>query len=336
MNKEELDIPAPVDVLIVGAGPTGLALAALLQALGATVRVIDRQPDRVHESRALAIQPRTLEILTGLGISRTLLEHGNQAVQMRLHFGKRVVAARLFDLGVEDTAYPFLLFLSQAETERVLDRHLADRGVMVERRVELTAFTADEEQVTCTLRHHDGDRIEQVRAGYLVGCDGGHSTVRQLAGIGFAGGAYPQTFALGDLEAARDMAAARHATKARPQRRQRPPMGANRGLPGGPAGGRRRLHRRYGAAARPGMDDQLPSPSPPGHPVPRRPDLPGRRRGPRAQPRRGARHEHRHPGRLEPRLEAGAGHPRRRRPISPRYLPHRALADRPGRAAAQR
>jgi 2-polyprenyl-6-methoxyphenol hydroxylase-like FAD-dependent oxidoreductase len=194
-----------VDALIVGGGPTGLALAALLQALGATVRVIDRQPDRVHESRALAIQPRTLEVLAGLGISRRLLEVGNQAVQMRLHFGKRVVAARLFDLGVEDTAYPFLLFLSQAETERVLEQHLADRGVVVERRVELTAFTADAEHVTCTLRHHDDERTEQVRAGYLVGCDGAHSTVRQLAGIGFAGGAYPQTFALGDLEADGDL-----------------------------------------------------------------------------------------------------------------------------------
>jgi 2-polyprenyl-6-methoxyphenol hydroxylase-like FAD-dependent oxidoreductase len=197
--------PAPVDVLIAGAGPTGLALAALLQALDTTVRVIDRQADRVHESRALAIQPRTLEVLAGLGISRTLLERGNEAVQMRLHFGKRVVAARLFDLGVEDTAYPFVLFLSQAETEQALSQHLADRGVIVERRVELTGFTAETEHVTCTLRHLGPDRTEQVRASYLVGCDGAQSTVRNLAGIGFAGGAYPQTFALGDLEADGDL-----------------------------------------------------------------------------------------------------------------------------------
>src|SRR6266487_4594197 len=147
---------APLDVLVVGAGPTGLALAAQLRAHGAGVRVVDRQADRVHESRALAIQPRTLEVLSGLGISRTLLERGNQAVQMRLHLGTRTVRAGLFDIGIQDTAYPFLLFLSQAETERVLLDHLAAAGVAVERRGELAAFTAGQHQVTCTLRHRDG------------------------------------------------------------------------------------------------------------------------------------------------------------------------------------
>ena len=208
MSSEQTEAgadPALVDVLIVGAGPTGLALAALLQALGTTVRIIDRQTDPVHESRALAIQPRTLEILAGLGISQSLLASGNQAVQMRLHFGRRVVAARLFDLGVEDTAYPFLLFLSQAETERVLNQHLADRGVKVERGVELTSFTSQADHLVCTLRHHGDGRSQQVRVSYMVGCDGAHSTVRHLAGIGFAGGAYPQAFVLGDLEADGDL-----------------------------------------------------------------------------------------------------------------------------------
>ncbi|HZD68745.1 MAG TPA: FAD-dependent monooxygenase [Actinomycetes bacterium] len=200
-QTEAIAHPALVDVLIVGAGPTGLALAALLRALGTTVRIIDRQADPVHESRALAIQPRTLEILAGLGISHSLLESGNKAVQMRLHFGKRVVAARLFDLGVEDTAYPFLLFLSQAETERVLNQHLADRGVTVERGVELTGYTTEADHLICTLRHAGDGHPEQVRVGYMVGCDGARSSVRHLAGIGFAGGAYPQAFVLGDLEA---------------------------------------------------------------------------------------------------------------------------------------
>jgi 2-polyprenyl-6-methoxyphenol hydroxylase-like FAD-dependent oxidoreductase len=187
------------DALVVGAGPTGLTLAAQLQAMGATCRIIDRQPDRVHESRALAIQPRTLEVLRGLGVTEELVARGNDAVWVQLHAGGRGVRMRLFGLGLDDTAYPFLLFVSQAETEQLLGDHLAAGGVQVERRVELVGFHADPDGVSCTLGHADG-RTEQVRTRYLVGCDGVGSTVRQGAGIPFQGGAYPQTFALADLE----------------------------------------------------------------------------------------------------------------------------------------
>jgi 2-polyprenyl-6-methoxyphenol hydroxylase-like FAD-dependent oxidoreductase len=197
-------IQEQLGLLIVGAGPTGLTLAAQLHALGASVRIIDRQLDRVHESRALAVQPRTLEVLRALGISEQLVERGNDAVQLRLHFGERVVPIRLFDVGLEDTAYPFLLFVSQAETEAVLNEHLAERGIEVERGVELVTFTAGEQQVSCTLRHRDGN-TEQVRARYLVGCDGAHSRVRQRTGIPFEGGRYPHTFVLGDLEVDGDL-----------------------------------------------------------------------------------------------------------------------------------
>jgi 2-polyprenyl-6-methoxyphenol hydroxylase-like FAD-dependent oxidoreductase len=189
----------PPDVLVVGAGPTGLTLAAQLQACGAAVRIVDRQPDRVHESRALAVQPRTLEVLRGLGITRELVARGNDAVWLQLHAGERVVTVRLFGLGLADTAYPFLLLVSQAETEDLLNARLAVRGVEVERRVELVGFRPDPDGVTCTLRRDDG-RTEQVRTRYLVGCDGAASTVRHGAGIPFAGGAYQQTFVLADLE----------------------------------------------------------------------------------------------------------------------------------------
>jgi 2-polyprenyl-6-methoxyphenol hydroxylase-like FAD-dependent oxidoreductase len=188
-----------LDVLVVGAGPTGLALAAQLQAMGASLRVVDRQPDRAHESRALAIQPRTLEVLRGAGVTEQLLERGNDAVWVQLHGGGRAVRVRLFGLGLDDTAYPFLLFVSQAETEQVLLDHLAATGVRVERRVELAGFHAGADGTSCTLRHGDG-RTEQVHTRYLVGCDGAASTVRRQAGIPFQGGAYPQTFALADLE----------------------------------------------------------------------------------------------------------------------------------------
>ncbi len=188
-----------LDILVVGAGPTGLTLAAQLQAFGATVRIVDRQLDRVHESRALAVQPRTLEVLRGLSVTQELVARGNDAVWVQLHAGDRTVRIRLFGLGLADTAYPFLLFVSQAETEQVLLDHLAARGVRVERAVELVGFQADPDGLTCTLRHGDG-RTEQARTRYLVGCDGAHSTVRHGARIPFKGGGYPQTFVLADLE----------------------------------------------------------------------------------------------------------------------------------------
>jgi 2-polyprenyl-6-methoxyphenol hydroxylase-like FAD-dependent oxidoreductase len=190
----------PVDVLIVGAGPTGLTLAAELAAHDVRPRLVDRAHDRVHESRALAIQPRTLEVLAGLGVTDQLLEHGNRAVQLRIHAGRREVAVPLFDFGLADTAYPYLLFLSQAETERILVDHLTAAGTTVERGAQLVGLQPDADIVSAVLRHDDGHE-EHIRARYVVGCDGAHSTVRTAAGIGFEGSSYPQTFVLADAEA---------------------------------------------------------------------------------------------------------------------------------------
>jgi 2-polyprenyl-6-methoxyphenol hydroxylase-like FAD-dependent oxidoreductase len=189
-----------VEVLVVGAGPTGLTLAAELAAFGVRARLIDRGLDRVHESRALAIQPRTLEVLAGLGVTGELIASGNRAVELRMHVPGRVVTVPMFDLGLDDTAYPFLLFLSQAETERVLGEYLAAAGVPVERGVELAGLSNAADVATATLRHRDG-REEVVSARYVAGCDGGHSSVRRLAGIRFEGSSYPQTFVLADTEA---------------------------------------------------------------------------------------------------------------------------------------
>ena len=118
-----------------------------------------------------------------------------------LHVEGRVVGeAELGGFAGSDTKYPFVLFVSQAETEKLLGDHLAAHGVTVERGVELVDFTPNAAGVECALRHRDG-RTEAVRVQYLVGCDGAHSTVRKRAGIAFEGDAYLQDFLLGDVEA---------------------------------------------------------------------------------------------------------------------------------------
>jgi 2-polyprenyl-6-methoxyphenol hydroxylase-like FAD-dependent oxidoreductase len=190
-----------MDVLVVGAGPTGLALAAQLQAFGIRFRIIDRAADRAHESRALAVQARTLELLQGVNLADALVSRGNRSARVMIHVDGRIAAeAELGDFGRDDTRFPFILFVSQAETEALLGEHLAAGGVSVERPVELGGFAADGDGVACVLVH-PGGREERVRARYLAGCDGAHSTVRKGTGIGYEGDAYPQDFLLGDVEA---------------------------------------------------------------------------------------------------------------------------------------
>jgi 2-polyprenyl-6-methoxyphenol hydroxylase-like FAD-dependent oxidoreductase len=190
-----------VPCLIVGAGPTGLTLAAQLRWFGVPFRIIDRSLDRAHESRALAVQARTLEILDSLGLADPMVARGNRSARLAVHFGRRRVAAvTLGDVGGTDTRYPFILFISQAETEQILGEHLDRSGVAIERGVELVSFERLEEHLSCVVRHPDG-RKEPIRAAYLLGCDGAHSAVRKVAGFAFQGGSYPEDFVLGDVEA---------------------------------------------------------------------------------------------------------------------------------------
>jgi 2-polyprenyl-6-methoxyphenol hydroxylase-like FAD-dependent oxidoreductase len=189
------------EVLVVGAGPTGLTLAAVLQAHGSRVRIVDRNPDRAHESRALVIQSRSLELFQLLGLAEPLIQKGQKAIRACLHARGRVAAGiELGSTGAQDTRFPFVLFLSQAETERILNEHLASVGIAVERGIELADYRAEENGVTARLIRSGGGDQESVHAGYLVGCDGAHSAVRRLTGIRFEGDEYPQEFLLGDLD----------------------------------------------------------------------------------------------------------------------------------------
>ena len=193
--------PADLEVLVVGAGPTGLALAAQLRAFGVRFRLIDRLTDRARESRALAVQARTLEILQTLGLGEALVARGRTSTTLALHLdGRRIAHVVLGEIDATDTRFPFILFVSQAETEALLGEHLDAAGVRVERGVALALAEPAAGHVRCALRHADG-REEHVRVRYLAGCDGAHSTVRAAARIPFEGDAYPQSFVLGDVEA---------------------------------------------------------------------------------------------------------------------------------------
>lgn len=186
------------DVLVVGAGPTGLTTALQAHALGASVRVVERRPEAFRPSRAMMVHSRTLESLRPLGVVEDLLDRADRAPSADLHLGGRVVRARLDEVALPDTPYPHFTLLRQADLEEVLGRALEEAGVPVERGVTAVDVGADDEQATATLVA-DG-RAEQVHGGFVVGCDGPASSVRQAAGIGWVGKPYGQEVVLADVE----------------------------------------------------------------------------------------------------------------------------------------
>ena len=191
---------AEVDALVVGAGPTGLVMAAELAARSIGCRIIDEAPVRSERSRALVVHARSLELLQKMGVADELVARGRRTIKATPFVeGRRAVDLEFGDIGVDDTPYPFILFVSQSETERVLEKHLEGLGVKVERPSELLTFTQDSKGVNALLRHGEG-REETLRVRYIVGADGAHSVVRKTAGLSFEGEAYPQDFMLADVE----------------------------------------------------------------------------------------------------------------------------------------
>ncbi|HYP95061.1 MAG TPA: FAD-dependent monooxygenase, partial [Mycobacterium sp.] len=189
-------------VLVVGAGPTGLMVANELARHGVAPRIIDRGPAPSTTSRALVVQPRTLEIFDDIGVIDQAVAAGDPASGLTITFATKAVeldfAGQL--TGPQNyTAYPEPRTLSQHDTERILTERLSSNGVEIERGRALTDLTQDGETVTVSLRGEDGS-IETVRCRWVIGCDGAHSAVRKAAGIPFAGSTYRDEFIMADAE----------------------------------------------------------------------------------------------------------------------------------------
>ena len=188
-------------VLIIGAGPTGLVLALWLTRQGVTVRIIDKTDAPGTTSRALAVQARTLELYRQLDLTDSVLERGHKVPGINLWArGKR--AARVSFETIAGNLSPYGPFVFPQDLhERLLIERLTAAGVVVERNTELLRFSAAGDSVSATLRGADG-REESCEAAYLAGCDGARSIVRQGIGVGFPGGTYDQLFYVADVDAA--------------------------------------------------------------------------------------------------------------------------------------
>ncbi len=191
---------ADPEVLIAGAGPTGLVLALWLTRLGVRVHIIDKAAAAGTTSRALAVHARTLELYRQLDLAGPVAAKGYSVPGARLWLSGREAARVPFESLVSDlTPYGFLHIFPQDEHETLLIEHLKAAGVEVERQTELLGFADQGNRINARLRGADGSE-RAVTAAFIAGCDGARSIVRQVMGSGFPGGTYPQVFYVADVE----------------------------------------------------------------------------------------------------------------------------------------
>ena len=194
------------DVLIVGAGPTGLMLANQLVRRSVRVQIIDRHPGPSLQTRALGVQARTLEIYSHLGIVDRALELGKRATGANIwSLGKKAARIPLGAIGSSISPYPYLLILGQDDNERLMGDALHQQGVAVNWSTELVGlFSQESDAVRATLKQQDGTTRE-ITAAWVAGCDGAHSAVREINGIAFQGAPYEHVFFVADTQLTGDM-----------------------------------------------------------------------------------------------------------------------------------
>jgi 2-polyprenyl-6-methoxyphenol hydroxylase-like FAD-dependent oxidoreductase len=180
------------NILIVGAGPTGLVMACKLALSGIPFRLIDKLDAPTPQSRALALQARSLDIFAKLGVLAPMLDQG-LALDTALLYANGQEIAKMQFTNVP-TPYPFVLVLPQSDTEAILTARLEELGGRIERKTELLSLSGH----TATLLLPSGEK-EMLEATYIIGCDGAHSTVRHALALPFKGAKFPENFYLADV-----------------------------------------------------------------------------------------------------------------------------------------
>jgi len=188
------ELPDQTDILIVGAGPAGLSLAIALRQLGAAPMLLEKRAETANTSRAAVVHARTLEMLEVLEVTPTLLGAGIRVPTFRVRDRDRVLME--VDFSGLDTRYPFTLMCPQDRTEAILRDRLSAIGGAITRDAEVTSVETGDGGVRVSVRR--GGDTRTIAAKWVIGCDGGHSVVRDAAGIAFQGEDYEQVFALAD------------------------------------------------------------------------------------------------------------------------------------------
>ncbi len=187
------------DVLIIGAGPTGLTAAAEAIRHGLTVRIIDQSQSRSAFSKALVVHSRSLEIFQDMGFAANVVNSGQKFHSLNIYTGNKKLSRIVFqELNWKDAVFPYWLSIPQSDTERCMEDHLNDLGGTVERNTELVELEQFPNYVRVTLKKN-GDSPETVDVPWVVGCDGARSKTRKLLGLELEGKADDEVFILGDV-----------------------------------------------------------------------------------------------------------------------------------------
>jgi len=194
-----------IDVLIVGAGPSGLMMACQLALRNISFRIIDKKAHRTNYSGALIVQARSIEIFQQMGIAQTAVQSGVIAKEIKLVFnGKKYFTIPVRDIGHGLTQFPYLLLLEQSQTEQLLTNFINNFGYSIEREIELVQFKQDDQVVNSVLKR-SGGQVEFITTKYLIAADGARSTVRKQLQIPFIGKTFSTALFVSDCKAEGDL-----------------------------------------------------------------------------------------------------------------------------------